>query len=864
MKSLWSNRFARWACILVALCALGGAGYYVARKHAWPTYERWREARLNRMARDFFAQGRYDETLVTVRRNLTQNQRNLESWQIGVQAAKAKNAPDAVYYQSRLTGLRKTLDNQLELIRLALQYKAYRYALDTINDIVPQAKNSADFHRLAADTYLVIGRRSAAKYHLYSLLELRPDNRTAALEVAEIELLEDTDRKRPELREKVATFTRDPELGTRASLILLRDANARSHGADSARYASQLQAATSLSPAERVMVLEGLVLGAADRAADYQRRMESDFAGDPDGAATFLFFLHRKERSNEARTWFETLPESTRSHPRVQRAVSESLLVLRDWSRLDQITAGSKWVDDEYLRYAFITFSARQRERANEANQAWKLAMIEAGDNVRNVTGLLERAHRWGWEAEKHDLINRLFALMPRNEKIAQSLIAWEREQGKTANLNRLFARLVEANPQDRQAKNNFAYTSLLLDSNVSRALLLAREVYQAEPRNPFYVTTQAFALYKQGKAEQAMELLESLGAGALSTPERALLRGVLRAANGDAEGAVDFLAGLDAPRLLPEERKLLGEARQQIAQIEQRRGSASRLLALRQEESTTLHSGELRVLPASIKTVADHDIMMADALLATGNVSELAELLRRNPWGAQEHLRLALTSYTSRQQGEINAARSFWRSAIGNAGRDPQKLSHLVDLAGGWQWKAERMEALERAFDRQVTRESLVELIDYHRSGGRTADLVRVLNVYVTANPDDRERQGLHAYYSMLSGLNVSRAYVTAQQVYEATPDQPTLRLAYAFALWKQKRAEEAWSLLRDMAEEPDSPVPAKLLRAAIALDTDRAKEAVQLLESYDASSALPEETGLAATLRRRLAEQQNRLSAL
>ena len=42
----------------------------------------------------------------------------------------------------------------------------------------------------------------------------------------------------------------------------------------------------------------------------------------------------------------------------------------------------------------------------------------------------------------------------------------------------------MEANPDDESAQNNFAYTSLLMDTNPGRAQTIARDLFKKHPEN--------------------------------------------------------------------------------------------------------------------------------------------------------------------------------------------------------------------------------------------------------------------------------------------------------------------------------------------------------------------------------------------
>lgn len=857
MKSGPKSRVRRWLIVLVLLLIALPGGYYLARHEAWPAYKRWREAKLARMTEEFMATGDYDNALLTARQALRDNQRSLAHWKLAAAAAKAKNSPEAIYYQRHVQRLDKKLESRLELMRLALQHGGYRDAVDAIESADESATRSPEFHEMAARTYLALGRTVAAKMHLYSLVSLQPDNDQARLDLAEMELAADADGKNTAVREQIRELGRSPKFRTRALSMLLKDAIARERGEEALALADELSQSTDLNGEQHVLVLTGLASGDGERAAEYRRELQTRFANDPEAVVALTEYYRQSGPPQEARKWFDSLPQETRSDLRVQEAIAAAFLEWKEWARLDQMVTGTPWKDREFMRHAFTAYSARKTGRLADAGNAWRLAVIQAGDSPRKISELLTLVSHWGWQTEQYDLVWKLFALMPRNESISRQLIAWERHNGRTANLNRIYARLVEFANDDPMVKNNFAYTSLLLDANLSKAYELARSNYRSDPENPFYVTTQAFALYKQNKPKEALALLESLRPAALSLPERAMFRALFHAAAGNVDQAADLLAGLRPMNLLPEERRLVTQATDRIAQLAREKGDDLRLYALTNRGEIDHNKGWLRALSERDRQAATVEMQAADSLFAMSDLRGLGAQLRRGAWGDYEHVRLALVAYVSRSRSDESGARSYWRTAMGTAAADPAKLQHLESLAAQWNWPTERAEALTRLYEKNPANlAAFDELMTHYRSAGRTADLVSVLGAYLSAHPRDEERRCDHAYYSMLSGLNITRAYVAAHEVFRTAPDDPKRRLVYAFSLWKQHRPKEAWELLEGMSENASDLVPAALLRAAVLADMERGEDAARALGTFEPKGALPEETTLATILASRLKE--------
>ncbi len=855
MKSSSRSGFRRFLIIAVVLLVALPGGYFGARHYALPAYRNWRETKLARMARAFMAEGDYDNALLTARQVLRKNQRSIEHWRLAAAAAKGKGTAEVIYYQKNVARLDHSLASQLELIREALKFGDYRDAIDAIEAINPEAKQNAEFHALAAQTYLAVGRPITAKLNLYSLVSLRPDDNAARLDLAQIEISEDPEGKNRKLRDDVMALSRVPELRVRALEMLERDAIARDDRTRALEVAELLRHTPNLTGEQRVLILAGLTQSGSDRADDYRHELETAFVGDAAGAVALADYFRKAGPRVEARKWFDSLTEEVRANPKVQEAIAAAFLEWNEWARLDQILANSHWKQREFMRHAFTAYSARKNGRVAEAGSSWRLAVIQAGDSVKSTSELLALVARWGWQTEQYDLVWKLFALMPRNETISRQLLAWERSQGHTANLNRIFARLVEFSADDPMIRNNFAYSSLLLDANLSKAYEFARMNYEAAPDNPYYVTTQAFALYKQNKPAEALALLETLRPVALSVPERVMFRAVFRAAIGDASGAADLLTGLKSAGFLPEERRLVTQTVSDIARLKGQKGQDQLLLALNSRGEIDRSKGWLHALPEKVRANATVEMQTSDSLLAMGDLTAFMTELHKGTWGEHEHLRLALTAYAARRRDDITSSSSYWRTALGSAAGDPKKLQDLEALATAWGWRSEQIGVLARLYDTDPANQSVfTELIDFYRRAGRTGELVSVLNSYLSAHPDDQAQRCYLAYYSMLSGIDLARAYVTAQEAYQSAPTDVEKRLVYAFALWKQRRAREAWDLLEEVGKEKSPIVPVLLLRAAVLADLDRKEEALQALKTFEPKNALPEETNLAAILKSRL----------
>lgn len=852
------KRWKRWLLGSLLAVALLGGGYYVARHLAWPAFKDWRIARMNRDGRAFLAAGDPANALLTARKSLQSSTRNPEGWRLAVASSLARSRPEAVWYQENLSKEEPTRENRLELMRLALRFEVPGYAFGAMKALEGEARSDPEFHRLAAQVYARTGQLAEARSHLTALTALSPDDRAAQFDLAEIQLAADPARKDAALRARVLGLADDPGLRERALTLLLRDNLAGKVTAGTAELVRRLQLTPDLGVPGRLLVIEGLFLLGRPEAASLLAQLQAEVPGQPADVVRVLDFFTRTGRAEQAQPWVATLPAATRQDEDVQRLVAEALLTRRDAAGLEAYLRGGHWANRDYLRAALLAHAYRDLGRSADFAEAWKLALVSGGSDLRRATALLARADEWKWVTERHEVVWKLFALVPTNESVQRILILWERHQGNTANLNRLFTRIVEIQPADEVARNNLAYTSLLLGANLARASQLAAELTAANPGNPYYATTHALALYKQGKVAEALARLDALSAVERAEPVRRLLRALCLARLGQAGPAADEMNGVVLREMLPEEKRLAESGRTEIARLDRVQGNRSRLQrpGLEQNPGT---AGWLALVAPATRSAATTDMQLADSLYAAPDWTGLQELLKTADWKDADYLRWALRARVARQLDDGRQSAESWRQALALADRNPARLQNLRALASRWQWTRERIETLNLIFERTPgDRVLLAELLEYYRTAGRTPELLRVLGLYLAEHTDMTDETVAQAYYSLLLDTNVARAHVVARSAFEAAPADTGRRMVYVFSLWKQRRAAEARPLLNEAGDSAVSDlVPVPLLRATIQVQLGEAEPARVSLARFNAGNALPEETALAARLAAQLKTQ-------
>jgi thioredoxin-like negative regulator of GroEL len=861
---LKKNHKLRLPVILLALALILAIGLAGGKWFVWPRVKAWREQRTNNVAREKLSQGDLVSAMTAVRSSLRYNQQNVDTWKLGVEIAKKQKSPEEFMFLQRVALLQPTLENKLNFIRFAVEKNALPQAQEVIAKVGQEGAGSADFLELAALVSRRMGNTTKAKYYLMSLVSLRPNDNNARFELAQLRMIDGFTENRPAIRAEIRSLANDPALRERALAMLLADAVEQKKGNESLEFADQLITQVNLAAPHQLLLAETFRRFAPSRLKPYLAQLEQSYADSPDKVIALANYLTNSEQTAELCTWIDTLPEATKAAEGVQMSYAYALLLQQKWADLETYLRGCKWKENEFARHAMLAYKHRINGNERLFNEEWKFAVIEVGNNQRKLQALLARTITWRWQDERFELLWKRFSIDPFDAATKQQLVAWESSRGNTTGLNRLFSRLVELSPQDADARNNFAYTSLLLGTNLDRAFEIARENNRAEPKNAFYTTTLSLALYKQGKPQEALQLLDSVGVFDLSNPDRTTMRGLYLVETGKIQEGADQLANVRPARLtLPEERQLYDNALAIIAKAQREQGNVARLASITASHNNAGSDRKswIAVLPDTLRKSVSVPMELADTFYAGDDFNGLENALKSDRWEQNDFLRLALLAYAQRNLSRDGDSRTSWRTALAGAGSNSASLSVLAEMCERWGWTQERIELFSRIFQRDPLNQKVFdELSAQFTKAGQTGELARLYDLRCEANPGDVEAKSHLAYYSLLIGNNLSRAHVLAREAFDAAPENPFRAKVYAYSLLKQTRSSDAWRILETLPNEKEiGQAQSSLLKAAVAVDRKNEPEAKASLERFDSASALPEETALAESLSRALTKKES-----
>jgi Flp pilus assembly protein TadD len=358
----------------------------------------------------------------------------------------------------------------------------------------------------------------------------------------------------------------DPKQQAAAARALIKEGVARRENAQRlVQLARELQAYPEATFNDRLLLLDFLHQLQDEQFGAYLTELEKNAVANPSELAALLSWMGQNHLNLLALDFIKTLPRDATQKWPLPRVLADVYLQLRDWPALDSVTRNANWGQFEFLRHAYLSRALRERSDKLGAESAWTSAVHEASADSRRLHALEQHVATWGWEKETTDLLWMLGKDAEMGRSALAALYQHYLTREDTVDLYRVATRLCDMSPDDENAQNNFAQLSLLLNVNTERACAVAEHLYKKDPKNAVFSSTYAFALYRQGRYQQAAKVLNDLKPDDLRQPQIAAYYGMFLAAAGDKTRAAEYLERGSTAQLLPEERALVEEARGKI-----------------------------------------------------------------------------------------------------------------------------------------------------------------------------------------------------------------------------------------------------------------------------------------------------------
>lgn len=563
---------------VLSVCALG------AYKFAKSWYLNFREVKLVENASENINKENFSEAALSAKRALQLNNQSIPATQSMAFLAEKLNVPDAILWRTRVTELSPNDPaSQSALAATAIHFGQISRAKAALEGIPASGQGSVGFHELSAMVAFGEGRTDDAINHFSEALKLEPNDINKKFNLAKSQLFSIKENTRADAVQTLELVANDENLGSDALRLLIQNAIRFGNHATALDYAFQMESRKSATLEDLLIAaqvrlinfgtlilppdLQGTLNLRLARYPAFLKRIKKIALEDDEKFLLALQWMYRNGLSQHAIQWTrgELLLYQV-ADPRVQVAIGEAYIQLKDWEGLLNWTQrpSADWEYFEYYRHAFYAKSlvelGMNYPESDEIHRIW-LAALESTSNDRLSLELLaNRANSWSWEPLSVETYWTMVNNAADPTVGLQVLFRYYAKNKNTYGLWRITDRLIRTNPDDDILSNNLAQLSMLLKTQLRRALDISSKLHEKYKNKPDYGSTYAFGLLVEKRYRSALRVMREYAVSKLSEPNVALYAGLTFYAN-DLKSEADemfALAKQGQGDFLPEEVALL------------------------------------------------------------------------------------------------------------------------------------------------------------------------------------------------------------------------------------------------------------------------------------------------------------------
>ena len=545
------------AFICLAVLFVAGFGSYRG-------YKIWKQKHLVTQAREYIAKGDGPNALLCLRGALQANSRNVEACRLMAGIAEVARSSQAVDWRSKLVELEPhSLSNRVDLASIALAVGDAALAQSALDGVVDADKKTALYHKAAGVLAIAQRRFPEAEAHFVETARLEPANPASQLNLASLRVQLDKPQSSAQGRAALQELCTNPAVRCDALRQLTLDSLRHTNLNGALAWSQQLLPDTNSVFGDRMRHLSLLRATTNAQQAAFLAGLQAEATSNPAKTyevAKWMFVATGQPQA--ALAWMKTLPPATHTNLPVPMIEADCLMAAKDWTLLQTNLLAQDWADLDCLRRACLALAYREQGLATSSKTEWLAAMKGAESRHNLLRELLSATRGWNWPQEQEDVLWAIARRFPNDQPAAQALANRLYSTGKTRSLLTFFSLQLQNNQTNLSIMNNLAVTAMLLEAWEKKPHELAREVYQKGTTNSAFVSTYAYSLLVQQKPGEALKIIEQLSPQQLEDTSVAGYYGLVLQANGQREKAKKYLDLTAKVKLLPEEQKLVENAK--------------------------------------------------------------------------------------------------------------------------------------------------------------------------------------------------------------------------------------------------------------------------------------------------------------
>ena len=543
-------------CVVVLLAGYAGYQGYKLRK----------QEHLINLARQFVAKKDAPNAMLCLQLVLRSNPNNVTAARMVADLYDGAHSPNALSWRNRVVQLNPdSLEDRLSLAQTAIVLGDYAASTNALAAVSADDQKTAAYQNVSGNVAAAANQLAEAEAHFLEAARLDPTNPAIQMNLAAVRLHGTNASLMAESRAsltRIANGSAGPALRCQALRYLIADAGRQEQTSTALALVQELVQQPEATFSDKLMRLDVLKQTGNPELKAALANVQREAVQSPARINELARWQMANTSLGGTLAWLRSLPPNLQTNQPATMLIAECLTLQQDWHGLQSWLAKQNWTELEFVRHAFLARALRDQNLIATSEAEWAQAVKLAGGQKANQVTLLRLAAQWNWQSKGEEILWNIVNQYPGEQWANHALVQILYTSGRTRPLMMLYADQLKRAPSDISLKNNLAMLALLLDAQEFNPQGLARENYESVPDSPVYASTYAFALYLQKKNAEALKIIEQLKPQELQDPGTAGYYGLILKANGKTAMAKVYLEAASKATLLPEERKLFGQAK--------------------------------------------------------------------------------------------------------------------------------------------------------------------------------------------------------------------------------------------------------------------------------------------------------------
>ncbi len=594
----WFLSLAIWNRIAIVVLILSVPGALVSYKLLKPIYHDWVARNSLKLAAGAIEKKDYQSASLAFRKAVMSAPKNPVVWEKVAAYLDTANSPESVSVWSRLTKLRPDdVEYRFKLAEAALKHQRVYEMQRALAAFPEPAKQTARYLKIAAGFAAMRGDSAGAREHLSRLVALDAGDREAYANLLATNLrMDDAAAQADAVQKLEALADESGDLSTRALRDLSSYAASKNDAYAANIYSQRLVERTDATVKDRLFHLNTEIATKSFTLPITIKKVTDYAESHPEDLPMVANYLVGQGKMSEIRAWIEELPPETRDLPAIQSQridlalrdgdVEQAFALFRSSETAAQLDAAALDLAEQALvQYA---------DGNDDASQTWKKAIALVEGQAQPLQILSAVARSSGWVVGAADAMWALADAAPAQLGTWMDLTKLELSRHNASGALRALSGALQVDPYDPQLRNDWAFLALLLNTVSAKDVIeTTRQNLEADPANPFFLTTHALALFENGDQAEAIATIDKIPEAQRLVMERSLVVGLILAQTDRKAEALRYLDRIDInePAFFPEQERLylqaVAVARGEVSAAEEVQRATSRHELSDEEQAT-------------------------------------------------------------------------------------------------------------------------------------------------------------------------------------------------------------------------------------------------------------------------------------